>query len=661
MKQYFSILLILLAAYPALAQYNYDPVHDPADEKCAHFHSREVGSTKAATEENPLQMQYDIHYTKLDLESDNSNSFIKGTATIGAKVTTGPLNIFSIGLLDGMTVSSVLINGQSASYTHDDDEIMADFSSALPQEADFTITIAYEGYGYDAGGYSKGLAHTTESSTSQPLTYSFNQPFGSTAWFPCKQILEDKIDSLDIYVTTPSAYKVSSNGLLKRTVDLGNGTSRYEWEHRHPITYYLVVMNIFEYEEYNFYTHPDGWQDSIFIQNFMVSTEHISSMKAELDKTHGAMNLFCKLLGPYPFADEKYGHAIWGKSYGMEHQTLTSMPNSITFTRLAHELSHQWFGNLVSCKSWQDIWLHEGFASYFEVVALEELDSEYEARKRMDYFHEKALTQESGSIYVPENSENSASRIFFWRLSYAKAATVVQMLRYEIDDDEIFWGALRSFLDRFKDGTATTEEFKQVINESTGEDYGWFFDQWIYGEGFPTYSGTWYDGGGEITMNIRQNTSRPSVTPLFRMNMPYRIYYRGGGDTLVHCEQTEAFHVFTVPVDREVIHIRMDPDNRFLNTSGGFTQVFTNKIVDHNLSWYAVYPNPFTDMINISSSLPAGSVQHIEVCDLGGRIVAQLSTREKETAIDLSKLEPGMYLLKVQNAKEIRTSRILKL
>jgi aminopeptidase N len=607
---------------------------------------------------------YDIQSLVLDIESDNSSSSISATATIGATVSAVSMDRFSIELLNGMSVGEVQVNGSPVSFSHAAGMIRADLGPVLVRGDHLTVEITYSGDGYDAGGYSKGLAHLEDMNPVNPgpITYSFTQPFGASAWFPCKQVLSDKIDSLDIRVTLPTGYKAVSNGVLKGTTDLGNGKVRYEWQSRHPIDYYLVVLNIFNYEEYSFYVRPEGWDDSILIQNFFLDAEHVEDLKETVLKTREVMDLFCSLFGPYPFRDEKYGHAIWGKNFGMEHQTLTSMPadpDLFSFTRLAHELSHQWFGDLVTCGNWQDIWLHEGFASYYETVALKELVSVGEARDRMDYFHDRALTEEQGSIYVPDGDEDNASRIFDWGLSYAKAATVVQMLRHEIGNDELFWQTLRDFLEEYRDSTATTTDFNRVVNVSTGRDYDWFFQQWIYGEGYPTFSGTWYQKNDTLTMKMSQNASRPGVTPFFRMNMPYRVRCTDG-DTLISLEHTSHYQVFHIPLDREVTSIAIDPYNTVLNKSRGMTEIDVSGTEDLEQLQFNAFPNPFSGYLVISIDSRKGLLNTITLHDLHGRELMHLRSYEPEIRLAADDLTPGVYVLSVENVSGVRNMLVLK-
>ncbi len=606
---------------------------------------------------NPLMDQYDITFTKLDLKSDNKSTFISGFAEIEAKIIDGPLDTFCISLFDDMQVDSVFINDIQSSFDHSGNEIKAIPSSPVPAGEDINVVIYYQGYAYDNNNYAGGLRNTTISN--EALTYTFTQPFGASVWFPCKQVLEDKIDSLHIFISIPSAYKAASNGLLTATVDIGNGYTRYEWKTRYPTAYYLVVLNIFDYEEYNFYTHPDGWEDSILIQNFMTSEEHISLMKNELDKTNGVMNLYCKLLGPYPFKEEKYGHAIWGKGFGMEHQTLTSMPYTIDFRRLSHELSHQWFGNLVTCGSWQDIWLNEGFATYFDYLALKLLDSEWAGRNRIDYYHNKALEDGYGSVYVPEEDAENASRIFDYSLSYCKGAAVLQMLRWEMDNDELFWQTLQNYLREFSNKTALTTDFIRIVNETSGENYDWFFDQWIYGNGYPTYSGTWYQENDTLVITVNQTASRPAYTPFFKMRMPFKIYY-AGGSIIIDLQQTQSNEVFHIPFSHDVYYLKIDPNNEVLNRKQGMTYQgldVHNKNASVRMN---TFPNPFTDHLNISTDLAQGAHSFIEIYNLTGiRVLAREST-SKETVLNTSSLKPGIYLISVTSDTGINQVKAIK-
>ncbi len=650
------IIILLIIPFLSKAQTN-NPFLDSNEKQdaCSHIKSQRIIKQTAI---NPLLNNYNIIFTKIDIETENTSDYINGYAYIDGKVTADEMSSFCIELSSNMSVDSVYFNGDIKSFIHSSDEIIVDLDVPVQNQNSFSATIFYKGYAYDSNNYAGGLHHVSDNGqlNYEPLTYSFTQPFGANLWFPCKQVLTDKIDSLYVFVTTNSDVKVSSNGILTATVDLGNDKTRFEWKSKYPIAYYLVVFNVFNYSEYNFYTYPDGFEDSIFIQNFMVDQDHINAMQSEIDKTHGAMNLYCNLFDFYPFKDEKYGHSIWGRGFGMEHQTLTSMPYNIDFRRLSHELSHQWFGNSVTCATWQDIWLNEGFATYFDYLALKLLVSDYTGENRMAYYHSQAMENSYGSVYVPDEDANNASRIFDYELSYCKAAAVIKMLRFDLQDDELFWQILRNYLTEFKDSTATTQDFQNIAEETTGEDYEQFFEQWIYGEGYPEYTGSWEQEEDSLILRINQYTTYTAVTPLFKMLMEYKLYY-SGGDTSIFLNQTQRNQVFKIQMPYIIEGIEIDPNNETLNGDFGFVQ--TNIENNNSTRDLYVYPNPFTDNLIVFKSGDNVENAIILIYDINGKIVHKYFLSEK-IIINTTDLQAGVYFLKVILKDKIIERKLIK-
>ena len=612
-------------------------------------------------EVNPLMQDYDINYIKLDIETENSSDYIEGIAFIKAIVTADLMNSFCISLSSNMNIESVQFNGAVTDFMHTDDELIVELDVPVHSGETILVTVVYKGSGHDEVDYAGGL-HFVEDQGNfnyQPLTYSFTQPFGADLWFPCKQDLTDKIDSLDIYITTPSSFKVSANGILKDAVELGNNKIRYEWETRYPTAYYLVAFNVFDYVEYNFYTQPENMDSPIFIQNFMVDQDHVDAMKEEIDKTSDAMNLYSTLLGHYPFKDEKYGHSIWGKGFGMEHQTITSMPYNIDFRRLSHELSHQWFGNSTTCATWQDIWLNEGFASYFDYLALKLLASDASGENRMLYYHNKAMTNPYGSVYVPDEYATDASRIFDYKMSYCKGAAVVKMLRFEFQDDELFWEILHNYLAEFKNSSATTNQFRTVVEETSGRDFGYFFEQWIYGEGYPKYQGLWYQKNDSLFIKVSQFASFPSKTPFFKMLMQYKIKYEGG-DTLLLFTQEQGHQKFNFPFAHKVKSIEIDPFNEVLNEDKGIKELDVSGVEKHLILECLVYPNPFSNKIRIDLNEEQKMPTSIQIFDVSGRLVMQETTQHQSIILNSMGLKPSVYFIEIKNGSKYLKQTLIK-
>lgn len=658
-QKLFIYIVVSLLPFTSYGQYS---LSNEKIDACSHI--KNINGAQGI-DFNPLLGEYDITFTKIDIETENASDYISGYAYVEAKVTADLLNTFCIELSSGMTVDSVLFDDINVEFTHIDDEILVDLDIPSQNEELFSATIYYNGSGNDNTNYAGGLHHLSSEAifNFEPLTYSFTQPFGAFLWFPCKQVLTDKIDSLHVFITTNSSYKVSSNGLLTNEVQLPDNKIRYEWKSSYPTAYYLVAFNVFNYAEYNFYSYPDGFTDSILIQNFMVDQDHINAMQDELDKTNDAMNLYCNRMGLYPFVDEKYGHSIWGKGFGMEHQTMTSMPYNIDFRRLSHELSHSWFGNSVTCGSWRDIWLNEGFATYLDYLALKLIISDEVGEARMIYYNNLAMTNPYGSIYVPEEDENNASRIFNYQLTYCKAGSVVKMLRFELQDDDLFWQILNNYLIAFKNGSALTQDFLTMVEETSGSDFDYFFDQWIYGQGYPTYDGWWYQLDDTLHMKVNQHTSFTSVTPLFKMLMQYQLNFTDGSDSLIFLYQEVKNQIFKMYMPNPVEGFIIDPNNETLNKGTELVEIdppLTVESLDKiNIN---VYPNPFFNELKISFIDGKSDNYIVTLYDvIGKKVFYDLNPPENdEYIIYTTDLKTGIYYLEVRSDHGIYSQKIVK-
>src|SRR5690554_5113348 len=236
------------------------------------------------------------------------------------------------------------------------------------------------------------------------------------------------------------------------------------------------------------------------------------------------MNIFADLFEPYPYAEEKYGHAQMGWGGGMEHTTVSFMGN---FGRslIAHELGHQWFGNKVTCGSWQDVWLNEGFATYMEGLVVETIDgnANFKSWKQEQVYN--ITYYPGGSVHIPAQDTTSVDRIFHGRLSYDKGSMVLHMLRKKLGDTDFFQGATNYLNDpALAFGYAKTEDLIRNMEITSGKDLTEFFDDWIYGEGYPSYTIKWnQQNNEEINIKISQTQSHHSVS-FFEAPVPLRLH-----------------------------------------------------------------------------------------------------------------------------------------
>jgi len=438
-----------------------------------------------------------------------------------------------------------------------------------------------------------------------------------------------------------------SNGLLDNVVDLPENKKRFEWKTFYPINYYLISFAVAEYQDYSIYAKPVG-VDSILIQNFVYNNSwYLSGNQANIDNTIDFIELYSEMFGLYPFSKEKYGHCLTSIGGGMEHQTMTTLDN-FEYTLVAHELAHMWFGDYVTCATWQDIWINEGFASYSEYVALENLTSYNQAQNWMADAHTYALKEPYGVVYIPFELAFNEGVIFNYRISYKKGASILHTLRHEINNDDLFFSSIRNYLTEYADSVATGEDFKNSMEASAGIDLEPFFNQWYFGKGFPQFDVEYTSTNDSLFMTINQLTSSPE-TPLFTLFVDYKISYLGG-DTTIRLYQSGNVETFKMPFSKTITKIEVDPENWILNLPGTVKKIETVGVFDSSFnreSLFHIYPNPVKDKIyvNFNHELMAKEKQ-IQILDINGRLIKSLKTSLNTETLDVSNLSIGIYFIK---------------
>lgn len=501
----------------------------------------------------------------------------------------------------------------------------------------------------------------TDDEWGAPVTYTSSEPFYSKDWFPCKQDLGDKADSVHVFITTDYDLTAVSNGIHTATTYFPDGKVRYEWKSNYPIDFYLISIAVADYYEYNLEVQPAGISAPIFIQNFVYDIPTcLDTYREEIDVTIPIMEVFCDHFGPYPFREEKYGHYLWPRGGGMEHQTMTGMGN-FDFYLVAHELGHSWFGNYVTCATWQDIWINEGFATFAGYLATEILGPEYADGER-EYRFNRALLEPEGTVYVPEEDADNASRIFSGNLSYNKGMALLFMLRFELQNDATFYLTLRNFLDHYANDVATGLDFKEVLEETSGQDFTDFFMQWYFGAGYPIYDVMWDQQGSILTLQSTQATSSSS-TPLFKMSMEYTFFHATGDTTIrvMHDENVENYQ-FDLPF--VVTDIGIDFHNQVLD---GVSEEMKNALAGENTPLFSIAPNPnrgnFYFSLRDETADETGCQVLVEILDLTGKTLYRNFYRGctpfMEYAVGLEEPAAGIYLVRFQYNNRVEVQKLL--
>jgi len=560
----------------------------------------------------------DALYYNLDLVLDPAAGVVHGAVTMDARVVVGPLERVFLDLATPMVVDSVLLDGELAPFIRYEEGLEVRLAPGRAQGTRLRTRIVYHGTPRITGFGS--FIFGTQGGT--PWVWSLSQPYGARDWWPCKDHPMDKADSVDIRVRCPSGLRVGSNGILLEVQDHSDGTSSWAWSERYPISTYLVSIAVTNYATFSNWYHYSA-TDSMEILNYVLP-EHLEEAQASLSRTVRMMEIFATLFGEYPFITEKYGHAEFGRGGAMEHQTMTS---TTTFNEntIAHELAHQWFGDMITCASWQDLWLNEGFATYCEALYRE---AEYGPADYTAFMNRTLATAlaADGALFVQDTT--TVRSLFAYPRVYAKGASVLHMLRGVLGDSAFFAG-LRAYAadPRLRFATASTVDFQGVCEAVSGRNLTTFFNQWVFGERYPVYQLRWDVGAvGEmfdvrVTIDQTTGTSNPSF---FRM--PIELEIAGGElDTTVRVEHTFSGEDFILRLPFEPSGIRLDPGGWILkDVREGSPLLPTRLALGQN------YPNPFNPGTTIEFALPGRASVTLEVIDLLGRLVTTLVEETRE-------------------------------
>ncbi len=647
-------LIIFLSAQVSLAQQStsqiLQDIYNQHDVKVCSHTKQKMLAKKIKGQQSYAAQNIDITYTRMHWTIDPSVTFISGVVTPYFK-TLESLYQINLEKDTNLIVDSIIYHGQSISFADSADYLMnIYFPGLIANNTMDSVSIYYHGVPSSSGFGS--FVKSTHNGV--PIIWTLSEPYGAREWWPCKNDLSDKIDSIDVIVTCPKGNRAASNGLLVNETHTAL-TSTYHWKHRHPIATYLVAFAVTNYAVYSdFAALASG---TVEVLNY-VFPEDSSYAASNTPGVVGSIQLYSNLFIDYPFMNEKYGHAQFGWGGGMEHQTMSFM-GGFSFPLMAHELAHQWFGDMVTCGSWHDIWLNEGFATYLTGL-------NYEAAPTLPYWEtwkrqtiNDITSSPDGSVYCDDTT--SVGRIFSSRLSYSKGAYVLHMMRWVVGDSAFFAG-IRNYLQDANNsyGYAKTDDLKQHVEASSGMDLTEFLADWYYGEGYPIYEMQVNQINNlQLQITLHQTQSDPSVS-FFEMPVPIRVFYADGTEHDYVLNDTIDNQVFDLTTKQLIDSIAFDPDRHLVCLhSITSSNVGINAAMGVNNEIKA-YPNPVNDELVINSE--NSEIQKIELLDAQGKLLKELNFSNGVFVykINMTNFVTGCYFLRITCKDITDMKKILK-
>lgn len=561
---------------------------------------------------------YDAIHYRLDVTPSRTSNVISGTMTLRL-VVLDPA-IVNIDLHQRiLNVTATRVNGVARTFSLSSDQLfvpVCEGADCPPHAPGDSLDVAVD---YSASTPQFGFYQYARNS------YTMAEPYDARYWWPCYDLPFDKA-TVDLYATVPTGDVCVSNGVLVSTTPGAPGTKVVHWQETHPVSTYLVAITVGVYWQW---TQMSG---SIPILQ-CVFPEDSTKMKFDCANMPAMIPAFAARWGPYAF--DKYGQVAvtpFGAG-GMEHQSMTTINRSwVTGTRsqedgMSHELAHQWWGDMVTLVDFRNIWLNEGFASYGECQWREDF---YGASSYDTYVQSQmnsALTSDTNFRYALYNPPEAN---LFGNTIYKKGSIVLHMLRRVLGDASFFAG-MQLYANRFRYGNASTDDFATAMAEASGQPLDWFFNEWVYDKGLPTYNWGWQASGPagpdqtNLGVQIRQVQTN---APLFRMPVELRVQRSARPDTTIFvANDAVALQNFVVPINGTPTGVVFDPRNSIYKRTQQITVDAPSVIPDPGPSVsLSAQPNPSRFAARLRVRLGARSSAPIEltIYDSAGRAIRSL-------------------------------------
>ena len=590
-----------------------------------------------------------LHYD-LNIEINPSTGFLGGFNVMSIKAIADGVSTFRFRLDDLLPISSVRVNGSNASFLRVDPihvDVTLDRSYMIDEQ--FTVRVDYAGFpqnnGFDA------INFTTQNGV--PIASTLSETDFAYTWWPTVDNNYDK-STADLRYTIPSTMAVASNGSLLSITPGAPGKNVWYWKTEYQTATYLYSFAVTNFNRFSStYNYSGG---SMPLEFFIWPASDTTTNRNGWLASGQMLATFAPIFGLYPFINEKYGIYQFTFGGGMEHQTMTGQ-GGFSESLTAHELAHQWWGNMITCGKWNDIWLNEGFATYAEALWLERKPGSTGLPALHSAMNSRRPSSVTGTIYKCEPLDTAnINLIFSTSSSYRKPAWVLHMLR-KIVGDATFFNILAEWRAQYGYRSAITEDFVNVVEGFTGRDMNWFFNQWIYEPGAPTYlrasQTQTINGQPYLALYIRQNQT--ASYPVYSMPIDMVLTIGGSPVTVPIWNNARDQH-YLIPVASAPTTVQLDPTPWILALSNNTTAFVQGppKIISASPAHATVFENgaqPTSISVTFSRNVTIPAGQIVLWSQVGGTTPTTLSynpTTFTATLTPTAPLPPNTYNIIVQ-------------
>jgi len=506
-------------------------------------------------------------FLDIELVPSSGTQNIIGTNTMTVKSLVNGLTQFTFRLRSQFNITTLTVNGVNATWASSG-TYGRTVNLPTPKNAgdEFTVVVGYNGLAVSRGFGSIEFG-TLSGNTS---VFTLSEAYFAATWWPVKDgdfgLPGDNGDKFlpTVWITAPSTLTSVSNGLLQGVDTLSGGRKRYRWSSSYPIAPYLVSIGSTVYAQTDYtYNHSGG---SMPVNLYITPANNSAGNRAVWAKCVDMLATFEPYFGMYPFVNEKYGIYEFVFGGGMEHQTITGQGGGFSEGVTAHELGHQWWGDNVTCKTWNHIWLNEGFATFSECVWSQYKPGSSGWPAYYSAMAGKRPTSPGVTLVLSDAEVADMNAIFNSNRSYNKGCWVVHMLR-GVMGDTLFFQGLQNYRAAFQGSGATTDDFEAVMSSTLGEDLSYFFDQWAYNGGNPAYQHGWQTFTVNGQSYLRLMVKQTQGSPLFKMPVKVRVNYSGGNQLVTVPNAALANQWFVVPINAPATSIVFDENDWILDSS----------------------------------------------------------------------------------------------